>query len=151
MSGRQILPTRWLIFTDRNRAEVVRLARKCPLGSGVLVLVPLSKGDARRLRQVAIARRLLVLKERPGIAWRVHNLDELRAALSAKTQLILLSPLFPTPTHPDWPALPRMRAAALARLARRRLIALGGMDERRYRKVARLGFNGWAGVSAFKT
>jgi thiamine-phosphate pyrophosphorylase len=42
-----------------------------------------------------------------------------------------------------------MRAAALARLARRRLVALGGMDARRYAKIARLGFSGWAGIDAY--
>jgi hypothetical protein len=44
-----------------------------------------------------------------------------------------------------------MRAAAFARLARRKLLALGGMDEKRYAQVARLGFIGWAGISAFRT
>jgi thiamine-phosphate pyrophosphorylase len=44
-----------------------------------------------------------------------------------------------------------MRAAALARLAGRKLVALGGMDERRFRRVERLGFVGWAGISAFRT
>lgn len=44
-----------------------------------------------------------------------------------------------------------MRAAALARLAGRGLIALGGMDARRYATIARLGFDGWAGIDAFRT
>jgi hypothetical protein len=43
-----------------------------------------------------------------------------------------------------------MRAAAFARLAQRRLIALGGMDAQRYAKIAPLGFIGWAGISAFR-
>jgi len=43
-----------------------------------------------------------------------------------------------------------MRSAALAALADRRLIALGGMNQKRYSKVAPLGFIGWAGISAFR-
>jgi thiamine-phosphate pyrophosphorylase len=44
-----------------------------------------------------------------------------------------------------------MRAAALARLAGRRLIALGGMDARKFARIENLGFRGWAGISAFRT
>jgi hypothetical protein len=44
-----------------------------------------------------------------------------------------------------------MRAAAMARLAGRRLIALGGMTEKRYLRIRPLGFQGWAGISAFRT
>jgi hypothetical protein len=44
-----------------------------------------------------------------------------------------------------------MRAAALARLAGRNAIALGGMSRRRYAKIAALGFTGWAGIDAFRT
>jgi thiamine monophosphate synthase len=31
------------------------------------------------------------------------------------------------------------------------LVALGGMDAKRYAAVAPLGFTGWAGISAFRT
>jgi hypothetical protein len=43
-----------------------------------------------------------------------------------------------------------MRAAALAALADRKLVALGGMNPKRYAKIAPLGFIGWAGISAFR-
>jgi thiamine monophosphate synthase len=44
-----------------------------------------------------------------------------------------------------------MRAAALAALGSRKLIALGGMNAERYARIAQLGFMGWAGISAFRT
>jgi thiamine-phosphate pyrophosphorylase len=65
--------------------------------------------------------------------------------------MILLSPVYPTTSHPGWRPLPRMRAAALARLTGRHAVALGGMNEEHYAKVAPLGFIAWAGISAFKT
>jgi len=92
---------------------------------------------------------VLVL-EQPRAAVRVHGSRELRRAMLARTPLILLSPLFRTSSHPDWKPIPRMRAGALARLGRRRLIALGGMDAQRYAAIAPLGFVGWAGISAWK-
>jgi thiamine-phosphate pyrophosphorylase len=103
------------------------------------------------LRRAAAARRLILAFESHGEAARVHDSAELRQALLAGTPLILLSPIHPTSSHPGWRPLPRMRAAAIARLGRRRLIALGGMDARRFRRIERLGFQGWAGISAFRT
>jgi thiamine-phosphate pyrophosphorylase len=81
----------------------------------------------------------------------VHNAPELCRALLAGTPLILLSQIFPTSSHPDWKPIPRMRAAALARLGGRRLLALGGMDARKFARVRKLGFQAWAGISAFRT
>jgi thiamine-phosphate pyrophosphorylase len=63
--------------------------------------------------------------------------------------MLLLSPLYPTRSHPGWAAIPRMRSATLARLAGRKLIALGGMNEQRFRRVGPLGFAGWAGIRAW--
>ena len=151
MRRRQTMPSRWLIIAAPDGAEVLAPVRQLPRGSGILLLQPPSAGEMRRLRRAATHRNLAIVVEGRGTAVRVHNAAELREALLARTPMILLSPMLPTPSHPDWLPLPRMRAAALARLARRRLVALGGMDERRYAAVARLGFIAWAGISAFRT
>jgi thiamine-phosphate pyrophosphorylase len=149
MTRRQSMPQQWLILdTDRDRWSAVRrLAR----GSGVLLIHALSREQAARLRRLAWLRGLTVVAERPRTAARVHDVRELRRAVLRRTPLILLSPIFPTHSHLDWKPLPRMRAAALARLTGRKAIALGGMSQKRYAKVAPLGFIGWAGISAFRT
>ena len=147
MRRRQTVPRQWLIIaetTDLSKAR--RLSR----GSGVLLLEPLSAGDMRRLRQLAGHRGLTVIRDGREAA-RVHDIRELRHALLARTPFILLSPIFLTQSHPDWKPIPRMRAAALARLGGRRLLALGGMDPRKFARIKRLGFQGWAGISAFRT
>jgi thiamine-phosphate pyrophosphorylase len=69
--------------------------------------------------------------------------------MTARVPLILLSPIFTTRSHPEWKAIPRMQAAALARLAKRRAIALGGMNRRRFRAIQKLGFAGWAGIDGW--
>jgi len=148
---RQRMPEQSLIIDQPPDAELWSAVRRLPFGSGVLILCELEATDVRRLRHLASLRHLTVVKEQRRTAVRVHNIRELRSALLARTRLIFLSPLFPTRSHPDWKPIPRMRAAALARLGGRRLHALGGMDARRYAKVARLGFSGWAGISAFRT
>jgi thiamine-phosphate pyrophosphorylase len=147
------IPRQWLIADARLGDELWKALRRLPRDSGVLILfheLPSSKRERmiRRLRYAAASRGLLLID---GVkeAARVHNLRELRRALLARTSLILLSPLHPTRSHLDWQPIPRMRAAAYARLARRRLIALGGMDERHLRRIERLGFIGWAGIDAW--
>ena len=142
------LPRQWFIV-DRGSGVDTRSAL-CHLrrGTGVLVLKGAASVEHRR---IATSRKLRVVGEAEGVAVRVHNLPELRRALLRRTSLILLSPIYPTASHPDWVPLPRMRAAAFARLAGRRLIAIGGMDAKRFGRVERLGFQGWAGISAFRT
>jgi thiamine-phosphate pyrophosphorylase len=142
-------PTQWLILQRPPDAAMWRRLRTLPRGSGVLMLAELTPTDGRRLRQVANLRELALASERDGSAARVHDVRELRRALLRRVPLILLSPIFPTSTHPHWRALPRMRAANLARLGNRRLIALGGMDRRRFGRIRQLGFAGWAGISAW--
>lgn len=155
MSRRQTAPRQWLIADSRFGDGLWRALDRLPPGSGVLVLLhDLSPRERnrmlRRLRRRAAVGAFRIVDETRRAA-RVHNLRDLRRALLARTSLILLSPLHPTGSHPEWKPLPRMRAAAYARLGRRKLLALGGMDERRFRRIQRLGFVGWAGISAFKT
>jgi thiamine-phosphate pyrophosphorylase len=149
MKRRQTTQSQWLIVNSPADATLWVAVRHLPFGSGILVLRPLRADEQRRLRNIAALRGLTIVESAREAA-RVHNLRELTKASLRSSRLILISPIHPTSSHPDWKPLPRMRAAALARLANRRAIALGGMDERRYAKVARLGFSGWAGISAFR-
>jgi thiamine-phosphate pyrophosphorylase len=151
MIRRQSLPEQWLIVNHAMSGRLWAALRRLPRGSGVLVLGKLSAPDKRRLRTLARLRHLTIRIESARTAARVHDIQELRRALFQRTPMILLSPMFPTPSHPDWEPMPRMRAASLARIAGRRLIALGGLNPKRYLTVAPLGFSGWAGISAWVT
>jgi thiamine-phosphate pyrophosphorylase len=154
--GQTRIPRRWLIADDRSEDELREAVRALPRRSGVLLLFRTRSQSKRQkllrqIRRLARAKDLIIADEGAGDATRVHNLNELRRALLARTPLILLSPMFATRSHPDWKPLPRMRAAAYARLAGRNLIALGGMNERRFARIERLGFQAWAGIDAFRT
>jgi len=154
MTRRQTLPRQWLVADDRLGDRLCRVVRSLPRGSGILFLYrELPKaGRARlllKLRRMAGSRQLLILDETTGGAARVHNAKELRKAGLAGTSLLFLSPMFRTRSHPEWRPIPRMRAAALVRLANAPMIALGGVDERRFRRIQRLGFSGWAGIDAY--
>jgi thiamine-phosphate pyrophosphorylase len=149
MRRRQTTPRQWLIVADDGQ-DVVARATRLPRGGGLLLLQPVRARTMLRLRVLAGQRGLKIVVEQPRFAARIHDSRELRQALLARSELILLSPIHPTGSHPGWKPLPRMRAAALARLAGRRAVALGGMNARRYAKIAPLGFIGWAGISAFR-
>ena len=149
------VPRQWLIADDRLGDDVLRVVGDLPRNSGVLVLyreMPSAK-RARllaSLRRVARLRGLIVADELGGDAARVHDVREMRSAALARVPLLFLSPINRTRSHPLWEPLPRMRAAALLRLAKAPVIALGGMDSRRFVKVRRLGFAGWAGMDAWR-
>jgi thiamine-phosphate pyrophosphorylase len=143
--------TQWLIVDRGPREDFWQAVRKLPRASGVLVLPHLGQTDRRRLRRWANLKHLTLAYEDEGAAARVHNLNELRRACITGVPMIFLSPMFRTRSHPDWNPLPRMRAATLARIGNRPAIALGGMNERRFRILQGLGFVGWAGVSAWSS
>lgn len=149
MRPRQTIARQWLIVTSEKGADLQKMVRRAPRGTGVLLLQPDPRA-IRTLRRLGRRHDLTIASEGRDAA-RVHDSRELRQAMLRRTPLILLSPLWPTSTHPDWAPMPRMRGAALARLGRRRLLALGGMNRKRYAAVAPLGFIGWAGISAFRT
>ena len=147
-------PADWLVLDSRLGAGWRDVIRKLPRGSGVLVLYHELAPRERRellnsLRRIAKTKGLRVVDEGVRCATRVHNVRELRRAMTAQVPLILLSSIFTTRSHPERKALPRMRAAALARLAKRRAIALGGVNRRRFRVIQKLGFTGWAGIDAW--
>jgi thiamine-phosphate pyrophosphorylase len=151
MRCRQIIPRQWLVIADASDRDALAAAKSLRAGSGVLLVTKLIESDMRQLRRAARRRGLVIVTEGRGIAERVHNLRELSGAMLRRSPLILLSPLRPTRTHPGARPIPRMRAAALAKLGNRHLIALGGMNQARYATLEPLGFIGWAGISAFRT
>lgn len=154
MKPRQSLPEQWLVTDETMGEDPVTVAARLPLGSGILFRHHgLAHGERRRLlrrlRRIAAARQLTLVDEASGEAARVHDSGEIRRARLAGARLLLVSPLFATRSHPDSRQLSRMRAAALARLASGPVLALGGMNARRFARVKALGFHGWAGIDAW--
>ncbi len=154
MNRRQMsVPRQWLVADLRLGDAPWRALGRLPRGSGVLLHGGLPEDQRRRLRQgvLRIARRrgLVVADESRGEAARVHSLAELSEAHLHKVPMLFLSPIFPTRSHPGQAPMSRMRAAALLRLAKVPVIALGGMDAKKFSHVRSLGFSGWAGIDAW--
>lgn len=78
-----------------------------------------------------------------------HGPRALARAASLRADLALLSPLFPTLSHPGGAVLGTVRFAHLARTARVRVAALGGVSPGRVRAAAKAGAVAVASVGGF--
>lgn len=148
-------PTLWLMTDERMGAALWPALAALPRGSGVVFRHVATEAPERavlfaRVAQIA-RRRRLVLIEGGSVAQRrvlhpAHSIREAIAARRAGAALVLVSPVYPTRTHPGARALGPLRAAAIARAARVPAIALGGMTRGRFKRMKALGFFGWAAI-----
>jgi len=159
------LPPIWLISDARNDNVLERTLARLPRGSGLIYRhYHLPPADRRARFEVLrrIARRFghcMVLSgsAREARAWKadgaygaaeklasgpairrlvtVHSLRELAAAHRSRADAVLLSPVFPTRSHPGAALLGRVRFHLLAAHAGVPAIALGGMTVHRARTL----------------
>ncbi len=175
MPRRHPLPTLWLLTDERQGDALWTALSRLPRGSGVIARHYGLTGPARavfldRIHRLA-RRKGLRLAHTPRDACGtemlyappvspvkrkarmlicpVHNGRELAAAHRVHADMVLLSPLFTTRSHPGKRALGPSRFAALARASRLPVIALGGIGRRQAGMTRRLGAVGWAGIDAF--
>ncbi|WOK35158.1 thiamine phosphate synthase [Sphingomonas sp. C3-2] len=170
------VPSLWLMTDERMGARLLPAVKALPRGAGI-VFRHYSLGDAARralfhaVRAEARRRRItLLLAATPTQArqWGangfhgrsgralpgqlhsapVHNARELRAAQRRGADIVFISPLHATRSHPGSPALRRFQAAALIRAAGRPVIGLGGMTSHRARALKIRGLHGWAAIDA---
>jgi thiamine-phosphate pyrophosphorylase len=162
-------PLVWLITDERMGAGLWGALRRLPPGAGVVFRHYATPARERRalflaVRRIAHARRLVVAvaggalpgadgvhrARGPGlVTWPAHDRREAIAGKRAGAGVLFVSPVFPTRSHPDAPALGPARAAWIGRGLGLSMIALGGMDARRWRRSRGLEFEGWAAIDAW--
>ena len=165
MSRRQPLPRLWLMTDERQGERLWEALERLPRGSGVVFrhhgLAPAERRKLfDRVRKVARRRRLLLLAagglHADGVhggrgggfrSASVHNLRELRTAERSGAALVFLSPAFPTRSHPGARALGPVRFGLISAQAKVPVIALGGVDARKARRLPHI--YGWAGIDAW--
>jgi thiamine-phosphate pyrophosphorylase len=161
----------WLVSDARNDGALEAALKRLPRGSGFIFRhyhLPEHQRRARFdvLRRIARAKdHIVILAGDPRLARKwgadgfyssarrgapgrsimrlvaVHSARELAEA--GNVDAVLLSPLFPTRSHPGAKALGPVRWRLLARLARIPVIALGGMTSRR---ASAAGIGRWAAI-----
>lgn len=108
-------------------------------------LVLLRAGPERFRREAGVHGR----RVRGLSTWPVHSRREAVAAIRAGADALLVSPVFPTRSHPGAPALGRVRFGLLTRGLGVPIIALGGMNARRAAALRPFGIHGWAAIDAW--
>jgi thiamine-phosphate pyrophosphorylase len=144
--------------------------RRLPPESGVVFrhyATPVTERRAllRRIKRLAQARKLVVVvagassiradgvhgrATTHGIrTWPAHTRAEAVKGLHAGANALFVSPVHVTRSHQDAVGLGSARAMRIGRGLRIPVIALGGMDETRWRRSRRFGFYGWAAIDAW--
>lgn len=172
MRRRHPLPRIWLMTDERMGDRLWDALDSLPRGGGVVFRhysLPLKKRRALFVRIALYARRrglVLVVagndrlgradgvhnqpRRGAGVATRsVHSQRELVVATRHGADLVFASPVFATRSHPKADALGPVRLAAMIRSSQIPVVALGGMDANRFRRLRGLGLHGWAGIDAF--
>jgi len=164
------LPRVWMLTDERQGTALWDAIGRLPRGAGVVVRhYSLPERERQALARRIARRGLFVAYAGPDMGARragakaiygtgpsrlpriqpVHNRAEIVAAERSGAALMLLSPVFPTRSHPGARALGLLRFGMLASGTRTPVIALGGMTSRRSRRVCRLGAAGWAAIDAW--
>lgn len=171
MRSRQTLPRLWLISDARTDAGLEAALRRLPRGSGLVFrhyhlppearavrfrallrlcrlrgLVAVWAGTAREARARGAAGfygapRAIGAGPRGLRLATAHSLREI--GMAGRADALLLSPVFPTRSHPGAANLGPVRFLLLARQSRQPVIALGGVTEA---KARRLPGHGWAAI-----
>ncbi|QQV79158.1 thiamine phosphate synthase [Sphingomonas aliaeris] len=165
-------------MTDERMGDGLWQAlEQLPLGSGVVFRhYATSPAERRvlfaRVERVARSRRLVLVRaglvrlgreqgvhgryRRQGVTgsgqirtWPAHDRIEALAGVRAGADLLFASPIFATRSHPGSRGSGAIRAAFRIRGVPVPVIALGGMNEARFRRVRPLGFYGWAAIDAW--
>jgi len=171
MRARQPLPRLWLMTDERLGDGLLGAVARLPRGAGIVFrhysLPEVARRDLfERVRAAAPGLVLLGGPAEQAKAWGadgshgrgagnglrsapIHSQAEMRAAERAGVDLLFLSPVYPTASHPGAGTLGLARFAWLARRTPLPVIALGGMNPARGRRLASFGAYGWAGIDAF--
>lgn len=171
MRARHPLPHLWLMTDERMGESLWKALDRLPRGSGVVFRhYGLGLAERRalfaRVEKIARKRGLVLIragKDRlgnkeagvhaargQGIRTRpAHSRREAVAGIRAGADLLFVSPVFATRSHPGARALGRMRLGLMIHNLSIPVIALGGMDARRAAGLQPLGIYGWAAIDAW--
>jgi thiamine-phosphate pyrophosphorylase len=78
----------------------------------------------------------------------VHSVREAALAKRVGADLIFVSPVFPTRSHPNGRTLARIGLGRISTGQRHKTIALGGMTAKRAKSLSSLKIHGWAAIDA---
>ena len=172
------LPKIWLMTDERLGDDLLRAIQRLPARSGVIFRHYHMDAAARKFlfgQVMRMCRRrghvlLLAGDERTAMRWHadgfhqrsqrasrllhsapVHDAREIAGIKAARPDLLFLSPVYATNSHPGARPLGPLSFNRLAKLASSSgIIALGGMNRRNAQMLLPRLIHGWAAIDAFK-
>ena len=174
------IPPIWLYTDSTRLPNPIPAATRLPKGRAGIVFrhdaAPNRAAIGKDLAQIRRARRLILvvagdsglaaklhagvhlragrwpsqLRTRGFVTSSAHNAADLHRAAKAGADLVFLSPVFPTASHPGAPVLGPMRWAALARKSRIPVAPLGGIDAKTIRRLPRRYRNVMGAIGALR-
>jgi thiamine-phosphate pyrophosphorylase len=172
------LPKIWLMTDERLGSDLLPAIQRLPARSGVIFrhyhLDAAARkslfGQVRRMCRRRGHVLLLAGDERTAMRWHadgfhqrsqrasrllhsapVHDTREIAGVKAARPDLLFLSPIFATNSHPGARPLGPLAFNRLAKLVlSSRIIALGGMNRRNAQMLSPRLVHGWAAIDAFK-
>lgn len=163
-------PICWLMTDERREGALWGDLARLPRGGGVIFRHYDTPAAERRMlfervRRIARARGLVLVRAgavpmrgeagvhgqrgRGLVTWPAHDRRQALAGVRAGATMLFVSPVFATRSHPGARGIGAARAATIARGLPVVVIALGGMDMRRWRRIRALGFDGFAAIDAW--
>ena len=170
------LPNLWL-FTDSHKTlKPVELSKRLPVKSGVIIRHYNSKNKKiiikdilnvkkRRMLTVLISgeyKRGLNIDGNHFPQWAnpitngnkitsmsFHHAKDLRKSINLKADLIFISPVFPSTSHKNKQCLGVIKLGLMARLFKKHVIALGGINNKNIGRLRSLPISGCAGIDLF--
>ncbi|HEY4134772.1 MAG TPA: thiamine phosphate synthase [Alphaproteobacteria bacterium] len=157
---RRLPPDAAVIFrhyelTPPSRLALARILRAATLARGVKLLIAddmalalAVRADGLHLSERRLRGPVAHLRRRPGwlVTAAAHSAPALRRAADAGVSAALLSPVFPTLSHPGAPSLGPLRFAALVRASGQPVYALGGVHAGNVRRLRGCGAAGIAAI-----
>ncbi len=171
------VPACWLMTDARLGRAMPHIAAHMPPRSAIVVrpyaLAAAGRTELiRALRRIARAKRHLLLlsgagaapgfdgrhagrgastarKRRGFTSMPVHDSREAAAALRARADAVLISPVWPTRSHAGAPAIGLAGFVRLASAFGGRAVALGGVTRQKFRGLRYHGATGWAAIDAW--
>ena len=171
------LPNLWL-FTDSHKTlKPVELSKRLPIKSGVIIrnynnsknkktiIKDILNVKKRRMLTVLISgeyKRGLNTDGNHFPQWAnpinngnkitsmsFHHAKDLRKSINLKADLIFISPVFPTTSHKNKQYLGVIKLGLMARLFKKHVIALGGINNKNIKRLRSLRISGCAGIDLF--
>lgn len=166
------VPVCWLMVDARLGARIPAIIAAMPPRSAVVVRPYAMRAEGRvelirAIRRVARAKRHLMLIAGGGpdagfdgrhggdgrttgfLSLPVHDGHELAQANRLGADAVLISPVWPTRSHPDGNCLGKRGFARLAAGSSADVIALGGVTARGFARLKIHGATGWAAIDAW--